>query len=59
MIAAMNNLKGKNIVFTQAFPQTKLKEDKYLQFPTGYEHLNDEWEIKLKRNLYGLVQGHH
>jgi hypothetical protein len=29
-LAAMHNLKGKQIDFTQAFPQAKLKEDIYL-----------------------------
>jgi hypothetical protein len=47
-LAAMQNLKGKHIDFTQAFSQAKLKEDIYLRF-TG-------WAIKLKRNMYGLVQ---
>jgi hypothetical protein len=41
---------------TQAFPQAKLKEDICLRLPAGYKHMNDEWVIKLKRNLYGLVQ---
>jgi hypothetical protein len=55
-LAAMHNLKGKKIEFTQAFPQAKLKEDIYLRFPAGFEHINDKWALKLKRNLYGLVQ---
>jgi hypothetical protein len=55
-LAAMHNLKGKQIDFTQAFPQANLKEDIYLRFPTGFEHKNDKWALKLKRNLYGLVQ---
>jgi hypothetical protein len=55
-LAAMHNLKGKQIDFTQAFPQAKLKEDIYLRFPAGFEHKNDKWALKLKRNLYGLVQ---
>jgi hypothetical protein len=50
-LTAMHNLKGKQIDFTQAFPQAKLKEDIYLRFPASFEHKN-----KLKRNLYGLVQ---
>jgi hypothetical protein len=37
-LAAMHNLKGKQIDFTQAFPQAKLKEDIYLRFPAGFEH---------------------
>jgi hypothetical protein len=52
----MHNLKGKQIDFTQAFPQAKLKEDTYLRFPAGFEHKNDKWALKLKRNLYGLIQ---
>jgi hypothetical protein len=44
------------IDFTQAFPQAKLKEDIYLRFPAGFEHKNEKWALKLKRNLYGLVQ---
>jgi hypothetical protein len=55
-LAAMHNLKGKQIDFTQAFPQAKLKEDIYLRFPAGFEHKHDTWALTLKRNLYGLVQ---
>jgi hypothetical protein len=54
--AAMRNLKGKQIDFTQDFPQAKLKEDIYLRSPAGFEHKNDKWALKLKQNLYGLVQ---
>jgi hypothetical protein len=35
-ISAMHNLKVKQIDFTQAFPQAKLKEDIYLRFPAGF-----------------------
>jgi hypothetical protein len=55
-VADMHNLKGKQIDFTQTFPQEKLKEDIYLRFPGGFEHKNEKWALKLKRNLYGLVQ---
>jgi hypothetical protein len=55
-LAAMHNLKGKQIDFTQAFPQAKLKEDIYLRFPAGFEHKNEKWALKLKRNLYVFVQ---
>jgi hypothetical protein len=55
-LAAMHNLKGKQIDFTQAFQQAKLKEDIYLRFPAGFEHKNDKWALKLKRNQYGLIQ---
>jgi hypothetical protein len=55
-LASMHNLKGKQIDFTQAFPQAKLKEDIYLRFPAGFKHKNEKWALKLKRNLYGLVQ---
>jgi hypothetical protein len=55
-LAAMQNLKGKQIDFTQAFPQAKLKEDIYLWFPAGFEHKNKIWALKLKQNLYGLIQ---
>jgi hypothetical protein len=55
-LAAMHNIKGKQIDFTQAFPQAKIKEDIYLRLPAGFEHKNDKWALKLKRNLYGLVQ---
>jgi hypothetical protein len=54
--AGMHNLKGKQINFTQAFPQEKLKEDIYLRFPAGFEHKNEEWALKLKRKIYILVQ---
>jgi hypothetical protein len=39
-LAAMQNMKGKKIDFTQALPQAKLKENIYLRFPTGFEHKN-------------------
>jgi hypothetical protein len=55
-LAAMHNLKGKQIDFTQAFPQAKLKEDICLRFPAGFEHKNKKWALKLKRNLFGLIQ---
>jgi hypothetical protein len=55
-LSAMHNLKGKQIDFTQAFPQAKLKEEIYLRFPARFEHRNDKWALKLKGNLYGLVQ---
>jgi hypothetical protein len=55
-LAAMHNLKGKQIDFAQDFIQAKLKEDIYVRFPAGFEHKNDKWALKLKRNLYGLVQ---
>jgi hypothetical protein len=55
-LAAMHNLKGKQINLTQAFPQAKLKEDIYLRFPAGFEHKNEKWALKLKCNLYRLVQ---
>jgi hypothetical protein len=55
-LAAIHNLKGKQIDFTQAFPQAKLKEDIYLRFPAGFEHKNKKWALTLKRNLYGLIQ---
>jgi hypothetical protein len=54
-LAAMHNLKGKQIDFTQAFPQAKVKEDIYLRFPAGFENKNGKLALKL-RNLYGLVQ---
>jgi hypothetical protein len=54
-LAAMHNLKGKNIEFTQAFLQAKQKEDIHLRFPAGFEHKNKEWALKLKLNLYRLV----
>jgi hypothetical protein len=41
-LAAMHNLKGKKIDFTQALPQSKLKEDIYLRFPAGLEHKNEK-----------------
>jgi hypothetical protein len=47
-LAAMHNLKGKKIDFTQAFPQAKLKEDIYLRFPAGFVHKNEKWALELK-----------
>jgi hypothetical protein len=50
-LAAMHNLKGKQIDFTQAFPQAKLKEDIYLQFPAGFEHKKRKMGIKTQTKL--------
>jgi hypothetical protein len=50
-LAAMHYLKGKQLDFKQALPQAELKEDIYLRFPAGFEHKNDKWSLKLKRNL--------
>jgi hypothetical protein len=46
--AAMHNLKFKQIDFTQAFPQAKLKEDICLRLPAVFEHKNEKWALKLK-----------
>jgi hypothetical protein len=51
-MAAMHSLKGKQINFTQAFPQAKLKEEIYIRFLAAFEHKNEKWDLKLKRNLY-------
>jgi hypothetical protein len=56
-LSTMHNLKEKQIDFTQAFPQAKLKEDVDIRFPAGFEHKHEKWAFKLKRNLYGFV--HH
>jgi hypothetical protein len=50
-LSAMHNLKGKQIDFTQAFPQEKLKEDIYLRLPAAFEHKSEKWAFKLKHNL--------
>jgi hypothetical protein len=55
-LATMHSLRGKQIDFTPAFPQVKLKENIYLQFPAGSEYKNEKWALKLKRYLYGLIQ---
>jgi hypothetical protein len=47
-LAAIHNIKGKQVDFTQAFPQAKLKEDLYLRFTAGFEHKNVKWALKLK-----------
>jgi hypothetical protein len=55
-LAAMHNLKGKQINYTQALPQAKTKEDIYLHFPAGFEHKHEKWALMLKCNLYRLLQ---
>jgi hypothetical protein len=39
-LAAMHKLKGKQIYFTQAFPQAKFKQGIYLRFPAGTKTKN-------------------
>jgi hypothetical protein len=50
-LAAMHNLKGKQIDFIQAFPQENLKEDIYLQFLAGFEHKNKKIGFKTQTKL--------
>jgi hypothetical protein len=50
-LAAIHNLKGKQIDFTQAFPQAKLKEDIYLRFPAGFEHKKRKMGFKTQMKL--------
>jgi hypothetical protein len=49
-LAAMHNLKGKHINFTQAFRQEKLKEDIYLRFPAGL-NIKTKMGIKTQTQL--------
>jgi hypothetical protein len=51
-LAAMNNLKGKQIDFTEACPQAALKENIYLRFTTLFELLNEKLALTLKMNLH-------
>jgi hypothetical protein len=53
-LAAMHNLKGKQIDFTQAFPQAKLKEDIYPRFPAGFEHKNETKPIRTRSSITTL-----
>jgi hypothetical protein len=57
-LAAMHNLKGKQIDFTQALPQAKLKEDIYLRFPAGFEHKNEKWALKLNATYMDSSKHH-
>ena len=53
------NLSAKQVDYTNAFIQAKLKpdEDMYVEFPHGFEHTNDVKQVlKLNKSLYGLCQ---
>jgi len=57
ILVSMLNLESCQIDFTQAFTQADIEEDIYMRLPQGWQvDDTDNWCIKLKKNLYGLVQ---
>ena len=60
-LSISQNLYTKQVDFSNAFVQAKLKQDEhiYVDMPKGFEYINGKNELhvlKLKRSLYGLVQ---
>ena len=61
VIASVLGLNMRQIDFTQAFPQAAPTEDVYMHLPQNWECKdadgNDDYVIKLERNLYGTATG--
>jgi hypothetical protein len=55
-LAAMHNLKREKRFHTSISTSKTKRRHIYLRFPSEFEHLNEEWAIKLKLNLYVLGQ---
>ena len=43
--------------FDHAFTQADIKLYVYMEIPVGYKNLNEDYVLKLKKNLYGLSDG--
>ena len=60
ILSLIFDLKSRQVDYVQAFPQADLKEDVYMRIPAGFYFKdsdgNEEYVLKLKRNLYGLKQ---
>jgi hypothetical protein len=60
-VASVLDLNMRQIDFTQAFPQAAPTEDVYMHLPSGWTVKdadgNDDYVIKLERNLYGTATG--
>ena len=52
--AVICNLVSVFLDFTQVFLQADIKGDVFIEIPFGYENLNNEYVLKLKKNFYGL-----
>ena len=61
IIATLLGLTTRQIDFQQAFPQADTSEEIYMQMPAGWGYEDDmgdsNYVIKLKKNLYGIVNG--
>ena len=59
-LSISNNWKTRQVDFSNAFVQAKLKEDVYITLPAMFNgpegEGNDNIVLKLNRSLYGLVQ---
>ena len=61
ILLTMLNLESHQVSFTQTLMHAELDDDIYMCLQQGWWHVDntDEWAIKLKKNLYGLVQATH
>ena len=57
MLSTILGLESRQVDFDQAFTQADLDDDVFMRLPPQWEFDDtDDWCIKLKKNLYGLVQ---
>jgi hypothetical protein len=57
VMAATQGLRTTQIDFTNAFVQADIKEDVYIELPSGFgSPIDGDYILKLNKNLYGLCQ---
>ena len=56
VLSAMYGLCSRHIDFTNAFAQSFLQEEIYMELPQGFDADKSKYVLKLRRSLYGLKQ---
>ena len=62
ILSIIHNYHSRTIDFVLAFPQAKLEEDVFMEFPAGIEcpdGSRKQYVLKLDKNLYGLKNAAH
>ena len=62
ILSVIHGYKSRSIDFVLAFPQAKLEEDVFMEFPAGVEYPDGnrkQYVLKLDKNLYGLKNAAH
>ena len=62
ILSVIHNYHSRSIDFLLAFPQAKLEEDVFMEFPAGIEYPDGsrkQYVLKLDKNIYGLKNAAH